>query len=36
LAENWDTPEQLRVISDLHVRYERLAEELRAAITAFQ
>lgn len=34
--ENWDTPEQLQIISDLRIRYERLADELRIAIAAFR
>lgn len=34
--ENWDTPEQLQLISELRVRYERLAEELRTAIAVFR
>lgn len=34
--QNLDTPEHLRVISDLRVRYERLADELRIAIAAFR
>ena len=34
--ENWDTPEQLELISDLRLRYQLLAGELRSAIAAFR
>ncbi len=32
--ENWDTPEQLDVLSNLKTRYERLTDEFRLAIAA--
>ena len=33
--ENWSTPEQLQMLSNLKTRYERLTDEILLAISAF-
>jgi len=35
LAENWSTPEQLQILSNLKTRYERLTDDILLAISAF-
>jgi len=33
--ENWSTPEQLQMLSNLKTRYERLTDEILLVISAF-
>jgi len=35
LAQNWSTPEQLQILTNLKTRYERLTDEILLAISAF-